>query len=138
MGFLLANGALAFIWQSLMIGTAVYWSTATLAYILTRRINVVFFTQALMMILTFGLNNWFFILLISGVYSWILARSTRNRVLSAGALILPLIITEATFDIYGTIAWGWQWTFSDLAFSIIGSALASQISIIFGKMFKRC
>lgn len=138
MGYLLANGALNFVWQSLIIGSAVYWSTATIAYLFTRRPNVAFFTQALMMILTFGLNNWFFILLVSGIYSWVLARSTRNRVLSAGALILPLIIAEATFDIYGTIAWGWEWTFSSVLSFAIGSAMASPLAIIIGKMFKRC
>jgi hypothetical protein len=138
MGYLLANGALEFVWQNLLIGSAVYWSTATTAFILTRRPNVAFFTQVLMMILTYGLNNWFFILLVSGVYSWVLSRSTRNRILSAGALILPLIIAEATFDIYGTIAWAWEWTFSSVVSFAIGSALASPLSIVVGKMFKRC
>jgi len=138
MGYLLANGAINFVWQSLMLGTAVYWSTATIAYVLTKRPNVAFFTQALMMILTFGLNNWFFILLVSGIYSWVLTRSTRNQVLSAGALILPAIIAEATFDIYGTFAWGWEWIFSNVVSFAIGSALASPISIVVGKIFKRC
>jgi len=138
MGFLLANGALNFVWQSLMIGSAVYWSTATIAYILTRRTNVAFFTQALMMTLTFGLNNWFFILVVSGMLSWILARSTRNRVLSAEALILPVVIAEVTFNIYAAIAWGWEWTFGNLISLIIGSMLAAPLSVFIGKIFKRC
>lgn len=136
MGFFLASNA--FLWQSLIIGSAVFWATSTLAYLFTRRISVAFFTQALMMTLTYGLSNWFFALLVSCILSLTLARTTRSRILSAGMLMLPAIISEAVFDIYGTIVWGWEWTFNDLLSYIIGSALAAPSSIVVGKIFKRC
>lgn len=134
MSYLVVNRIPNFVWQNLIIASAVFWSTATTAYILTRRLYVAGFTHALMMVLL-PYYYWFDVLLGSGIYYWVLTRSTKNRELSAWALMIPIIISQTTF---AAIHWEKGWTFISMFLITIGSALASPLSIVIGKMFKKC
>lgn len=141
MGWLLANNSLQFIWQNLILGNTVYWSIALTVYTLTRRPMAAFFTQALMMILMFRFDlkfeNIFLVLLISIVLSSTLARLTRDRVVSVFILAIPTICAEITYDLYGTIAWKWEWSNDVIISLIVGAALAAPVAVVIGKIFKR-
>jgi len=137
MGLFLSNNAFEFIWQNPLIVTAFFWSASLTAYLFAKRTSVAFFSQALMMTIIYGYENWVFILIVCSVLSWTLARLTKSRGVSIGILAISAICAELTYDFYGLIIWDWQWTFDELIPWIIGATLSALISIIVAKIFKK-